>query len=44
MSVHSRRHTLRALSAAIAVAALATGCSNANSGASKGEAPVPPVY
>ncbi|MFC8593265.1 ABC transporter substrate-binding protein [Streptomyces atroolivaceus] len=35
MSVR-RRHTLRALSAATAVVALAAGCSSANSGANKG--------
>ncbi|MEV6073513.1 MULTISPECIES: ABC transporter substrate-binding protein [unclassified Streptomyces] len=37
MSVR-RRHTLRALSAATAVVALAAGCSSANSGANKGGA------
>lgn len=43
MSVR-RRHTLRALSVATAVVALAAGCSSANSGANKGVAPAPPAY
>lgn len=41
MSVR-RRHTLRALSVATAVVALAAGCSSANSGADKGAVRVPP--